>query len=250
MDKLNRLIEILLTERGGAPPPVFTDDRSDLFRALCNVRPPMPVTEEFLCLQDAYLSEVREARGVVDANALPYEHGVALWQGDITRLKCDAIVNACNSALLGCFAPLHACIDNCIHSFGGVQIRLDCAKLMQGGSEPNGRCRVTGAYNLPSRFVFHTVGPIVSGRVTPAHIRDLRACYRSCLEEAEHRELSTLAFCCISTGVFGYPKAAACAIAVDEVLQHAAVGRSLRVIFNVFSDGDRAIYEKELARRV
>lgn len=251
MDVLDRLIEILSGERGKRPPRLLSEeDKAAYFRALCNVRPPEPVSKEFLRLQDRYLSALAEKRGPVDAAGLEYDRGTALWRGDITRLKADAIVNACNSALLGCFRPLHNCIDNAIHSFAGVQVRLDCAAMMKGGEEPNGRVKVTAAYNLPSKYVFHTVGPVVSGAVTEKDENDLRSCYLSCLREADGRGLATLAFCCISTGVYGYPKEDACRLAVRTVREYLADTKSgLKVIFDVFDDEDERLYERELEIR-
>lgn len=251
MDVLDRLIEILSGERGERPPQLLSEeDKAAYFRALCNVRPPEPVSKEFLRLQDRYLSALAEKRGSVDAAGLEYDRGTALWRGDITRLKADAIVNACNPALLGCFRPLHNCIDNAIHSFAGVQVRLDCAAMMKGGEEPNGRVKVTAAYNLPSKYVFHTVGPVVSGAVTEKDENDLRSCYLSCLREADGRGLATLAFCCISTGVYGYPKEDACRLAVRTVREYLADTKSgLKVIFDVFDDEDERLYERELEIR-
>lgn len=251
MDVLDRLIEILSGERGERPPQLLSEeDKAAYFRALCNVRPPEPVSKEFLRLQDRYLSALAEKRGSVDAAGLEYDRGTALWRGDITRLKADAIVNACNPELLGCFRPLHNCIDNAIHSFAGVQVRLDCAAMMKGGEEPNGRVKVTAAYNLPSKYVFHTVGPVVSGAVTEKDENDLRSCYLSCLREADGRGLATLAFCCISTGVYGYPKEDACRLAVRTVREYLADTKSgLKVIFDVFDDEDERLYERELEIR-
>lgn len=247
MEKLDRLIEILLAERGEKAPAMTDDQKPRFFRAMCNVREPMPVTDEFLLLQDQYLQELSARRGVVDASSFTYSGGIALWQGDITLLDTDAIVNACNSKLLGCFIPEHHCIDNCIHSFAGVQVRLDCNDIMKGGDEPNGSVKVTGAYNLPSKYIFHTVGPIVRGRVTEKDERELCSCYTSCLDKAAEMGIHSIAFCCLSTGVFGYPKAAACKLAVSTVrawLDKHAV--DLFVVFNVFTDEDAALYRREL----
>ena len=247
---LDRLIRILCEERGETVPSLSEEQKPNFFRALCNVRPPMPVTEEFLRLQDEYLSQKVRERGVVDVNGFAYRDGIALWRGDITRLNADAIVNACNPALLGCFHPLHNCIDNVIHSAAGVRVRLDCDRLMRGGEEPNGQVKVTEAYNLPSRYIFHTVGPIVYGGVTEQNRRDLESCYLSCLNMAAEMKLKTLAFCCISTGEYRYPKDAACRLAVQTVREwKAATGSSLKIIFNVFLKEDEELYERELFRK-
>lgn len=244
---LDRLIQILCEERGEAVPSLSDEQKPDLFRALCNVRPPMPATKEFLLLQDKYLSERTKERSIVDVNGFVYRDGIALWRGDITRLNADAVVNACNPALLGCFHPLHNCIDNVIHSAAGVQVRLDCNALMRGGEEQNGQVKVTKAYNLPSRYIFHTVGPVVYGGVTKQNCRDLESCYLSCLNMAAEMKLSTLAFCCISTGEYRYPKDEACHLAVRTVKKwKSETGSALKVIFNVYLNEDGVLYEREL----
>ena len=244
---LDRLIQILCEERGEVVPSISDEQKPDLFRALCNVRPPMPATREFLRLQDEYLFERTKERGIVDVNGFVYRDGIASWRGDITRLNADAVVNACNSALLGCFHPLHNCIDNVIHSAAGIQVRLDCNAVMRGGEEPNGRVKVTKAYNLPSRYIFHTVGPIVYGGVTEQNRRDLESCYLTCLNVAAEMKLKTLAFCCISTGEYRYPKDEACRLAVQTVKQwKSETGSSLKIIFNVFLKEDEVLYEREL----
>lgn len=249
-DTLDRLIEMLCAERGEKAPVLPDERKADFFRALCNVRPPLPVSDEFLRLHDEYLSACTEERGVVDVDTLDYRGGIALWRGDITRLNADALVNACNSTLLGCFSPLHGCIDNIIHSRAGVQLRLECNDIMKGGEEPNGRVRVTGAYNLPCRYVFHTVGPVVRGKVSARDEKDLANCYVSCMDEAARMGLNTIAFCCISTGVFGYPKAEACCVAVRTVRERiAALGAAApKVVFDVFTEEDEDAYQRELEK--
>jgi O-acetyl-ADP-ribose deacetylase (regulator of RNase III) len=223
-----------------------------LLRSLMNVRSPMPLDPDFLALQDAFLSAEREEKGVVDGLALPTVPGrpqVSLWQGDITRLKVDAIVNAANSALLGCFCPCHGCIDNAIHSAAGLQLREACNVIMeaQGYPEPNGRAKLTEGYNLPARYVLHTVGPIVQGKVTTRDREELAACYRSCLELAAEQGLESVAFCCISTGEFHFPNREAAQIAVRTVDELLSEQTSLqRVIFNVFKDVDLQIYRELL----
>lgn len=223
-----------------------------LLRGLMNVRPPLPLGEDFLSVQDALLSAEREARGVVDGDALPTvaaHPGIALWQGDITRLRVDAVVNAANSALLGCFHPCHGCIDNAIHSAAGLQLREECRRIMeaQGSPEPVGRARLTGGYNLPARHVLHTVGPTVRGGVTGRDREALAACYRSCLELAAAHGLESVAFCCISTGEFHFPHQEAAEIAVETVTAFLQGNASVRrVIFNVFKDGDAQIYRRLL----
>ena len=219
-----------------------------LLRALMNIRPPLPLDPDFLRLQDALLSAEREERGVVDAAALPEvpgHPGIALWQGDITRLRADAVVNAANSTLLGCFHPCHGCIDNAIHSAAGLQLRDACARLMeaQGHSEPAGGAKLTGGYNLPARHVLHTVGPIITGPLTGADRAALASCYTSCLSLAAEHGLHSVAFCCISTGEFRFPRGEAAGIAVDTVTRFLSRPTSIRkVIFNVFQDADAALY--------
>ena len=219
-----------------------------LLRALMNIRPPLPLDPDFLRLQDALLSAEREERGVVDAAALPEapgRPGIALWQGDITRLRADAVVNAANSTLLGCFHPCHGCIDNAIHSAAGLQLRDACARLMevQGHPEPTGTAKLTGGCNLPARHVLHTVGPIISGPLTNADRAALASCYTACLSLAAEHGLHSVAFCCISTGEFRFPRGEAAGIAVDTVTRFLSRPTSIRkVIFNVFQDADAALY--------
>lgn len=223
-----------------------------LLRSLMNVRPPMPLAPDFLSLQDALLSAEREEKGVVDADTLPEipgQPGLAVWQGDITHLKADAIVNAANSALLGCFHPCHVCIDNAIHSAAGLQLRDECHRLMtaQGYDEPTGRAKLTKGYNLPAKYVLHTVGPIVQGSVTEQDRAELAACYRSCLKLAAEHNLESVAFCCISTGEFHFPNRQAAEIAVQAVTEFLQTSSTIKkVIFNVFKDTDAQIYRELL----
>ena len=213
-------------------------------RSLMNVRPPRPASREFLDIQDAYLREDVIRRGVTDSEALlpvPGDPRIVLWRGDITTLKVDAIVNAANSALRGCFVPCHSCIDNMIHSVSGIQLRLICDKIMneQGYDEPTGRAKLTPAYNLPSEYVLHTVGPIVSGRLTDQHCRQLADCYKSCLELAADSGLKSIAFCCISTGEFHFPQKKAAEIAVQTVRDYLNTDTRIeKVVFNVFKQED------------
>lgn len=249
MKTLDRLIEILCNERNEPVPELTDNQKPNYFRALCNLRPPNPISAKFLRLQDQYLSELTKLRGVIDINSFNFTNNLALWQGDIISLNADAIVNACNSALLGCFQPLHNCIDNRIHSFAGVQVRLDCKDIMKGCYEPNGKVEVTKAYNLPSKFIFHTVGPQVHDSVSEQNKIDLANCYISCLEKAVEIGIKSIAFCCISTGIFGFPKEAACDIAVNTVKNwQKSNSYNLKIIFNVFTDNDKHCYEQMLAK--
>ena len=225
-------------------------EQKNLLRSLMNVRMPRPVSETFLAVQDAYLTQAIAEKGITRLDELtPVDGELYLWQGDITTLACDAIVNAANSGMLGCFRPLHNCIDNCIHTYSGIRLRLKCAELMdaQGYEEPTGRAKLTPAYNLPSRYVIHTVGPIVDGPLTQTHRAQLASCYRACLAAAEAARCHSIAFCCISTGVFGFPKREAAGIAVETVQSwKAESSSSMKVVFNVFTDDDLAIYREIL----
>lgn len=258
IDLVRRLIELLLSEMEEyrSPTKDFGRDQvsqRNLLRSLMNIRSPALLGAEYIKLQDELLSQECTEKGSVDPFALPTipDERIIFWQGDITRLAADAIVNAANSALLGCFYPCHGCIDNAIHSAAGLQLREECAAIMakQGYPEAAGTVKATSAYNLPSRFVFHTVGPIVSGSLT-RHDRDtLRSCYSACLNLAEEMSLSSIAFCCISTGEFRFPPEEAARIAIgtvrDFLLRTSAVER---IVFNVFKDSDREIYKRLLAR--
>ena len=244
------LIRSLLNERGGGDIPAEAGEQKRLLRGLMNVRAPRPVGAEFLRVQDEYLQAENAARGITDVNDLaPVQPGLYLWQGDITTLRCDAIVNAANSGMTGCYIPNHNCIDNCIHTFAGVQLRLACEELMerQGGPEPAGQAKITPAFDLPCRYVLHTVGPVINGRVTKQDEERLSSCYRSCLELAAENGLESVAFCCISTGVFCFPNDLAAKNAVQTVKEFRKKQTSVKkVIFNVFKDLDKTIYEQLL----
>ena len=248
------LIEALLAERPDGAEiavPADADAQQRLLRALMNVRTPEPLAPEVLAVQDDYLKQrLIERGGATDVDALTFRDRIAVWRGDITLLAADAIVNAANDQMLGCFVPGHSCIDNAIHTYAGMQLRGACAQLMdaQGHAEPTGRVKVTPAYNLPSHHVFHTVGPIVpSHNPGPREELLLRRCYESCLAEASRHGLGSIAFCCISTGVFHFPNQRAAEIAVGTVQRYKAeTGSGIKVIFNVFKDTDRKIYERLL----
>ena len=259
-EQIHVLNDILLREMPDLRPQARAVPRDPaaqrrLLRSLMNLRPPMPLSAGFLAAQDGLLGAEREEKGVVEAEGLPASAShpqIALWQGDITRLRADAIVNAANSALLGCFCPCHGCIDNAIHSAAGLQLREECSQIMeaQGRPEPNGAAKLTKGYNLPARHVLHTVGPIVRGRVTDRDRAELASCYRSCLELAEEHGLETVAFCCISTGEFHFPNREAAEIAVSTVKRFLQTPTSIRkVIFNVFKDIDAEIYRELLGEK-
>lgn len=249
IERRTYLIRELLQEREPCEDiELPTDEREQkrLLRALFNVRAPRPANRTFLEIQDAYLQAEIAAKGIIDsADLSPVQEGLYLWQGDITTLKCDAIVNAANSALLGCFCPGHHCVDNAIHTFSGVQLRSACAALMnrQGHAEPAGRAKLTPAFNLPCRYVLHTVGPMVEGEPTERDCELLAACYRSCLALAEEKNAESLAFCCLSTGEFCFPNRLAAEIAVKTVKKYRRQTHSqMKVIFNVFKEIDWHIY--------
>ena len=247
------LIQSLLNERPSCQKQIIPADserQKILLRGLMNVRRPVRIGADFLQVQDAYLQDETAAKGITDiADLTPIQPGLYLWQGDITTLNCDAIVNAANSGMTGCYIPNHRCIDNAIHTFAGVELRLTCEQLMeqQGYPEPTGQAKITPAFNLPCRYVLHTVGPIISGRVTKADKELLASCYRSCLELAAENSLESVAFCCISTGEFHFPNDLAAEIAVQTVKEFLKKQTSVKkVIFNVFKDLDKTIYEKLL----
>ncbi len=249
------LIRALLNEMPqyrDTPIPVLPDQRWRLLRSLMNVRPPIPAADAFLRVQDDYLKQMTLEKGIVEAASLPSSAGderLILWQGDITTLKCDAIVNAANSQLLGCFSPCHGCIDNIIHTMAGVQLRLACHEIMrkQGHEEPTGQARITPGFNLPAKYVLHTVGPIIDDEVSEKEEALLASCYRSCMELAARNSLHSIAFCCISTGVFRFPPERAAEIAIQTVRAFLQAPGSLRhVIFNVFRDSDLNIYRRLL----
>ena len=247
------LIQTLLRERPSCRKqeiPADPERQRILLRGLMNVRHPGAIGPDFLRIQDDYLQAETAAKGITDADALtPVQPGLYLWQGDITTLRCDAIVNAANAGLTGCYIPNHRCIDNCIHTFAGVQLRQYCEALMerQGAPEPTGQAKLTPAFNLPCRYILHTVGPIISGRVTKQDEALLASCYRSCLELAAENGLESVAFCCISTGEFHFPNDLAAQIAVQTVKDFLSRPTSVKkVIFNVFKDTDKALYAELL----
>ena len=270
MNRLDFLIDYLINEDPQYAEMRIPEDlqgKRDLFRALRNVREPKPVSEEFLRLQDEELQAQLQEKGIVELDdcrdAIHRVHKpihrvrignteLSLWQGDITRLRVDAIVNAANAQMLGCFHPLHKCIDNAIHSAAGVQLREECHRLMlqQGHPEPTGRAKITKAYNLPCKYVIHTVGPIIPNGIPTASQKDqLASCYRNIMACADENDLESVAFCCISTGEFRFPNRLAAEIAVQTVKDYlnAHPDCSVRqVVFNVFKDVDRDIYQRIL----
>lgn len=252
-ERRNYLIKELLSERPEyASLQIPEDDarQKRLLRSLFNIRMPLPASDKFLEIQDAYLQEETRRKGITRFSELsPVQEGICLWQGDITTLACDAVVNAANSQMLGCFCPCHGCIDNAIHTFSGIQLRSACAKLMekQEHEEPVGKAKITQGFNLPCRYVLHTVGPVIHGRLTHKDCEMLASCYRSCLELAEKNGIKSIAFCCISTGEFHFPNDKAAEIAVRTVKEYREqIHTSMEVVFNVFKNEDYEIYRKLL----
>lgn len=251
--KREYLITELLNERPEYADVSIPKDRVEqkkLLRALFNVRLPLPISDDFLMVQDEYLQEEIAKKGITSIDDLEsIKPDIYLWQGDITTLKCDAIVNAANSQMLGCFCPNHGCIDNAIHTFSGVQLRLKCAEMMQkqGKDEEIGKAKITPAYNLPCKYILHTVGPIVTGKLTEKDCELLRSCYRSCLALANEYKLNSVAFCCISTGEFHFPNDKGAKIAIETVSEYKRLTNSkIKVIFNVFKNSDYKIYREYL----
>ena len=259
--RLTELVEAFKAdsvEYGDLETPKDADGRRRLLRSLMNVRMPKAMAAETLRLQDEYLQARAEEKGIVAWQDIPVMEGVlSVWQGDITCLAVDAIVNAANSQMLGCFQPCHSCIDNSIHTFAGVQLRAECSRQMHrlrlryghDYEQPTAVPMLTDGYNLPAKKVVHIVGPIVYDRLTPGLEQALADCYTNTLDLCAENGLRSVAFCCISTGVFRFPKQRAAEIAVQTVRQWLKThdGPMDRVIFNVFNDKDRERYEQILS---
>ena len=237
--------------------PEDTEGKRTVLRSLMNIRMPKTLAEDTLAVQDDYLKSRAEEQGIVRLFDIPeIEAGLSLWQGDITRLAADAVVNAANSHMLGCFVPMHTCIDNCIHTFAGVQLRAECSRKMnrlkmkygRDYEQPTAVPMLTDAFNLPAKKVVHIVGPVVSDRLTDKHEQELADCYRNTLDLCAENDLKSVAFCCISTGAFHFPNKRAAEIAVRTVKEWMSShpGKVDRVVFNVFKDEDRQYYESEL----
>jgi len=237
--------------------PKNVEEKRRVLRSLMNIRMPKEMDLAVISVQDDYLKERINENGIVKLSEIPIvRDGISIWQGDITRLAVDAIVNAANSQMLGCFVPMHTCIDNCIHTFAGIQLRQECNRRMNilknrygmDYEQPTAVPMLTDAYNLPAKKVIHIVGPIVNYKLTPDLENDLADCYRNTLDMCAENGLKSVAFCCISTGVFNFPNDRAAEIAVKTVTTWLSEhpGKMERVIFNVFKDEDRRYYEKEL----
>lgn len=232
--------------------PKDVQGQRDLLRSLMNVRMPRPIDDEFLVVQDEYLQQRNIERGITDAcdlQPVASDERLFIWQGDITTLRCDVIVNACNSQMLGCFLPMHSCIDNFIHTYAGVQLRLKMNEIMtkQGYKEPVGQAKITSGYNLPAKFILHTVGPMIQWEVTEEDEKLLASCYRECLKLTAGNGSESIAFCCLSTGVFRFPQQRAAEIAIKTVKDFLITDTGIKqVIFNVFKDEDFEIYSSIL----
>ncbi len=238
--------------------PKDTEGKRRLLRSLMNIRMPGAMADDVLAVQDAYLRERAREKGIVELSDIPIVRDrISLWQGDITRLAADAIVNAANSQMLGCFVPMHACIDNCIHTFAGIQLREECGRQMdrlrarygRDYEQPTAVPMMTAGYNLPAKRVIHIVGPVVQRKLTPELEKDLADCYRNTLDMCLENGLKSVAFCCISTGVFHFPDQRAAEIAVGTVekwLDEHPDSCMKKVIFNVFKDSDFGIYQRLL----
>ncbi|WP_040196490.1 protein-ADP-ribose hydrolase [Candidatus Soleaferrea massiliensis] len=252
--RLQWLLEYLLKENiqyRNTTIPKNEERRFRMFRSLVNIRPPIPVPQPFLEIQDAFLKEEIRRKGITDVRSIqPIRDGMCIWHGDITALRSAIIVNAANEQLLGCFSPCHSCVDNAIHTYAGVQLRRICHQLIrrQGGPEPAGKAKITSAYNLPSRFVMHTVGPIVDGTLTEQDCETLTSCYRSCLSLADKTRCKSITFCCISTGEYHFPARRAAEIAIKTVSEYQAAhpDPKRKIVFNVFKQRDEAIYRELL----
>lgn len=250
-ERLDYMLKYLYQEKN-CYTPTDSDSKRKQLRSLMNLRMPRPIPRSFLDMQDDYLQQELKEEKIVTLDELDkIDDNTYLYQGDITLLSVDAIVNAANSALLGCFLPCHNCIDNIIHSKAGIELRLECDRIMkeQGYPEPTGRAKITKSYNLPSKYIIHTVGPIIESYPSENDKELLASCYRSSLELASLYNLKSIAFCCISTGVFSFPNEPAARIAIKTVNDYLNDTKSdIKVVFNVFKDIDKEIYERLLKK--
>lgn len=252
-ERLTFLIQYFLSETELThPTPIPRDvtNQKSLLRGLMNKRPPCPLPTEILQIQNMYLKEELRPNITSLSTLKPIKPHIYLWQGDITTLGVDAIVNAANRDMLGCFHPNHKCVDNVIHSFAGVQLRLACHEIMeqQGKPEKTGTAKITPAFNLPSNHIIHTVGPIVHENLEEHHKIGLEHCYLSCLNLGLQHDLTSIAFCCISTGEYRFPHDVACQIAINTVSKFLKKYHNpLTVVFNVFKDTDFTLYKERLS---
>ncbi|WP_028042532.1 protein-ADP-ribose hydrolase [Candidatus Stoquefichus massiliensis] len=249
-ERLKYLVEYLLKEKTiNIDIPATDDELFSLYRSLVNIREAAPISKEFIEIEGLMLEEETNKKGIVE---LDKSQRIIVWKGDITRLKVDVIVNAANNRMEGCFIPEHHCIDNAIHTYAGIELRNECHQIMtrQGFLEPVGKAKITKAYHLPSRYILHTVGPIIKDIITTKDEILLASCYESCLRLAEDHHLSSIAFCCISTGVYHFPPKRAAEIAVKTIQKYLQHSNIKQVIFNVFSDQDEEIYHQILSHEI
>ena len=263
MEKLDYLINYLLEDNKKIKlnsESKTIEEKKNIYRSLCNVREPREISEEYIKIETEYLQEELSNKNITDVQDLPTidekysesslknQDKMVIWQGDITKLKVDAIVNAANSKGLGCFIPLHNCIDNQIHTYAGIPLRLECDKIMKtlNYNLPTGEAFITHGYNLPSNYVLHTVGPVISDKVNSTKIKELSDCYRNCLKISIENNIRTVSFPCISTGVFRFPKDYACQIALKTVDDFLDTNRDYfdKIIFNLHGNKDVELYEK------
>ncbi len=221
------------------------------FRGLMNITMPYNLSNEYYINQNKILKYELNNKNIVDVNTLKYTNKLTIFKGDIVTLKCDVIVNACNSKLLGCFIPNHYCIDNAIHSYAGLELRKELIEIMskQNKDEENGKCKVTKGYSLFSKYIFHTVGPIVNKKITNSNRNDLISCYKSCLEKANEMKLESIVFPCISTGIYGFDKFEASLIAINTCKEYLLNNRNTsinKIIFNVFKEEDYEYYKRNI----
>ena len=249
MEKIDYLIDYLLKESDRENFDYSNKDKKSLYRALVNIRQANPISEDFLKAEDEYLQEELKKKNITNVNDIKAENGIDLWQGDITKLNIEAIVNAGNSQGLGCFLPNHNCIDNQINTFAGVRLRLACNRVMKdlNYNLETGKAIITKGYNLPCKYVIQTVGPIADNEVKEQKEKELKNCYINSLKLAVDNGIKTIAFPCISTGVFRFPKDRACKIAIESVKDFLKENNKIeKVVFNVYSDEDLEIYKNKL----
>lgn len=254
MKDLDYLLTTLIKENNvfGNKIPENDKDKWLLYRSLRNVREAKEIDENYIKVEDKFLKEKIEELGIIDEKDIPLEEDIiSIYQGDIVTIKCDVIVNAANKYGEGCFAPLHYCIDNAIHTFSGISLRNECHERLNGNYINTGETLLTSAYNLPSSYIIHTVGPIIDHKfITDKDIKDLENCYINSLNLAKENNLKSIVFPCISTGVFSFPNEEACQIAIKVVKNYLKEYPSSfnHIIFNTFLDKDYKLYKKYIKR--
>ena len=264
MEKLDYLIEYLLEESGRNKEDYIHRDKKTLYRALVNIREPKPISDDFLKAEDEYLKEELKKTKITDVKniksvkekykktKITNSDVICIWHGDITKLKIEAIVNESNSKGIGCFIPNHKCVDNQINTFAGVRLRLECDEIMKplNYKLETGKAIITKAYNLPAKYVIHTVGPVVEIQVTDENEQGLANCYINSLELAIQNNIRTIAFPCISTGIFDFPNVAASRIALKTVDDFISKNKDKfdKVVFDLWTDDDFEVYEQNVKK--